>query len=139
MSQVTLALFRPPSERETGDVETRPPVWIGHARLTVRDLDQSAEFWHRVGTREVARNEHVVVLELRGGTHLVLVPGAPSPGADAPFDLMVDDLEGTHADWEGLGLDVSPIQRGRIHSAFVLRDPDGTAITVNSSHVVGAV
>jgi hypothetical protein len=79
------------------------------------------------------------VLELRGGTHLVLLPGAPSAGADAPFDLMVEDLEATHAEWERLGLDVSPIERGRIHSAFVLRDPDGTTITVNSSHVVGDV
>jgi hypothetical protein len=105
----------------------------------VSDLDQSADFWNTVGTREVARSEHVVVLELRGGTHLVLLPGSPSADADAPFDLMVEDLEETRAEWERLGLDVSPIQRGRIHSAFVLRDPDGTAITVNSSHVVGAV
>jgi catechol 2,3-dioxygenase-like lactoylglutathione lyase family enzyme len=120
-------------------VETRPPVWIGHARLTVSDLDRSADFWNTVGTREVARSEHVVVLELRGGTHVVLVPGAPSAGADAPFDLMVEDVDATHVEWERLGLDLSPIERGRIHSAFVLRDPDGTRITVNSSHVVGVV
>ena len=25
--------------------------------------------------REIERNEHVAVMELRGGTHLVLVPG----------------------------------------------------------------
>ena len=120
-------------------METRPPVWIGHARLTVSDLGRSADFWHTVGMREIERNENIVVLELRGGTHLVLLPGGPSAGADAPFDLMVDDLEATHAEWERNGLDVSPIQRGRIHSAFVLRDPDGTAVTVNSSHVVGDV
>jgi hypothetical protein len=89
--------------------------------------------------REIERNESIVVLELRGGTHLVLLPGAPSAGADAPFDLMVEDLEATHAEWKRIGLDVSPIERGRIHSAFVLRDPDGTAVTVNSSHVVGDV
>ena len=49
--------------------------------------------------REVERNEHVVVLELRGGTHLVLVPGTPATG-DAPFDLMVDDLDATHTSVE---------------------------------------
>jgi catechol 2,3-dioxygenase-like lactoylglutathione lyase family enzyme len=136
---VTLALFTAGAQRETRPVETRPPVWIGHTRLTVSDLDRAADFWRTVGTREIVRNEQIVVLELRGGTHLVLLPGAPSAGADAPFDLMVEDLERTHGEWERLGLDVSPIQRGRIHSAFVLRDPDGTAITVNSSHVVGAV
>jgi catechol-2,3-dioxygenase len=118
---------------------TRPPVWIGHARLTVSDLGRSAEFWRTVGMREIERNEHVAVLELRGGTHLVLLPGTPSGNTDAPFDLMVEDLEATHAQWERDGLDVSPIERGRIHSAFVLRDPDGNHVTVNSSHVVGDV
>jgi catechol 2,3-dioxygenase-like lactoylglutathione lyase family enzyme len=118
---------------------TRPPVWIGHARLTVSDLGRSAEFWRTVGMREIERNEHVAVLELRGGTHLVLLPGTPVASTDAPFDLMVEDLEATHAEWEHGGLDVSPIERGRIHSAFVLRDPDGNRVTVNSSHVVGDV
>jgi catechol 2,3-dioxygenase-like lactoylglutathione lyase family enzyme len=117
----------------------RPPVWIGHARLSVSDLDRSADFWRTVGMREIERNEQIVVLELRGGTHLVLRPGRPPSTADAPFDLMVEDLEATHAEWERLGLNVSPIDRGRIHSAFVLRDPDGNTVTVNSSHVVGDV
>ena len=118
-------------------METRPPVWIGHARLTASDLDRAADFWRTVGMREIERNEQIVVLELRGGTHLILLPG--TGGADAPFDLMVDDLDATHAAWDRLGLDVSPIDRGRIHSAFVLRDPDGNNITINSSHVVGDV
>jgi catechol 2,3-dioxygenase-like lactoylglutathione lyase family enzyme len=118
---------------------SRPPIWIGHARLAVSDLDRSAAFWRAVGMREIERNEQIVVLELRGGTHLVLLPGTPSSSADAPFDLMVDDLDAAHAEWERLGLDVSPIKRGRIHSAFVLRDPDGNNVTINSSHVVGAV
>jgi hypothetical protein len=52
---------------------------------------------------------------------------------------MVEDLDATHAEWQRLGLDVSPIERGRIHSAFVLRDPNGNNVTVNSSHVVGDV
>jgi catechol 2,3-dioxygenase-like lactoylglutathione lyase family enzyme len=120
-------------------MDARPPVWIGHARLTVTDLDHSADFWRTIGMREIERNEQIVVLELRGGTHLVLRPGTPSRGADAPFDLMVEDLEATHAEWKKLGLDVSPIERGRIHSAFIVRDPDGTNITVNSSHVIGDV
>ena len=120
-------------------MEARPPVWIGHAVLTVADLGRSAEFWRTVGMREIEANEHVAVLELRGGTHLVLVPGAASTTADAPFDLMVDDLDATHAEWERRGLDVSPIERGRIHSSFVVRDPNGYRVTVNSSHVVGEV
>ena len=120
-------------------MDTRPPVWIGHAVLTVADVDRSAEFWRTVGMREIETNRQVAVLELRGGTHLVLVPGASPTNVDAPFDLMVEDLEATHAEWEQRGLDVSPIERGRIHSFFVLRDPNGYRVTVNSSHVVGEV
>lgn len=89
--------------------------------------------------REIERNANVAVLELRGGTHLVLVPGSPPAGTDAPFDLMVDDLEATHHEWSARGLDPSPIEHGRIHATFAVRDPDGYRITVSSSHVVGEV
>ncbi len=89
--------------------------------------------------REIARTESVAIMELRGGTHLVLVPGSVDAGDDAPFDLMVDDLDATRAGWERAGLDVSPVEHGQIHSSFVVRDPDGRRVTVNSSHVMGPV
>src|SRR5215204_102191 len=57
-------------------VEGRPSVWIGHTVLTVGDVDRSADYWQRLGMREIERNEDVAVLELRGGTHLLLLPGA---------------------------------------------------------------
>jgi catechol 2,3-dioxygenase-like lactoylglutathione lyase family enzyme len=119
-------------------VDERPPVWIGHVVLPVSDLGRAAQWWTGIGMREVERNEHVAVLELRGGTHLVLVPGAPNTGG-APFDLMVDDLDATHESWNDLGVDVSDIDRGRIHDAFTATDPDGYVVTVSSSHVVGPV
>lgn len=120
-------------------MDHRPAVWIGHAVLAVNDLERSADFWREVGMREIERNEHVVVLELRGGTHLVLVPGKPVAGSEAPFDLMVEDLDATHEQWTTRGLKPSAIERGRIHSAFTVSDPDGYLVTVNSSHVVGVV
>jgi catechol 2,3-dioxygenase-like lactoylglutathione lyase family enzyme len=119
-------------------VDERPPIWIGHAVLTVSDLGRSTQWWTGIGMRQIERNEHVVVLELRGGTHLVLVPGTPGT-SDAPFDLMVDDLDATHAAWGDLGVDVSDIAHGRIHNTFTATDPDGYVVTVNSSHVVGPV
>ncbi len=118
--------------------DQRPPIWIGHAALTVSDLGAASSFWMSLGMREVGSNEKVTVLELRGGTHLVLLAGSPTAGA-APFDLMVEDLDATHADWTAAGLDVSSIERGDIHDSFVLRDPDGYEVTVNSSHVMGPV
>jgi catechol 2,3-dioxygenase-like lactoylglutathione lyase family enzyme len=122
-------------------MDERPPVWIGHAVLRVTDLERSADFWREIGMREVVRSPDVAVLELRGGTHVVLVPGSepPEPGAEAPFDLMVEDLETTHAQLEARGLAPSNIEHGRIHSAFSVRDPDGYEVTINSSHVVGSV
>ncbi|MGZ6963571.1 MAG: VOC family protein [Acidimicrobiia bacterium] len=122
-------------------MDERPPVWIGHAVLRVSDLERSAEFWREVGLREVGRDDdNVVVLELRGGTHLILLPGlAPEADTEAPFDLMVDDLDETHEQWRTRGLAPSPIEHGRIHSAFSVRDPDGYLVTVNSSHIVGPV
>jgi catechol 2,3-dioxygenase-like lactoylglutathione lyase family enzyme len=123
---------------QTANVDERPPVWVGHIALNVTDLDRSSAFWQAIGMRMVEENPHVVVLELRGGTHLVLVPGTPQPGG-APFDLMVDDLDATHASWRADGLAVSDIEHGRIHSAFTVPDPDGYVVTVNSTHVVGPV
>jgi catechol 2,3-dioxygenase-like lactoylglutathione lyase family enzyme len=107
--------------------------------LAVSDIERSADFWRDLGLREIERNPHVAVLELRGGTHLVIVPGTPTAGSDAPFDLMVEDLDATREQWLERGLDPSPIERGRIHSAFTVSDPDGYRVTVNSSHVVGTV
>jgi catechol 2,3-dioxygenase-like lactoylglutathione lyase family enzyme len=120
-------------------MEGRPRVWIGHAVLTVTDIDRSADFWRGLGMREVERNAHVAVLELRGGTHLLLVPGTPPDDADAPFDLMVDDLDATHAAWNAEGLQLSSIERRQFHTSFTVRDPDGYRVTINSSHVVGEV
>jgi catechol 2,3-dioxygenase-like lactoylglutathione lyase family enzyme len=120
-------------------MEERPQVWIGHAVLRVSDVVRSAEFWRDLGMREVHQDANVAVLELRGGTHLVLLPGTPPADADAPFDLMVEDLDASHADWAARGLELSAIEHGRIHAAFTVRDPDGYRVTVNSSHVVGEV
>ncbi len=122
-------------------MDERPAVWIGHAVLQVSDLERSADFWREIGSREVERNANVAILELRGGTHVILVPGATpdAAGGELPFDLMVDDLETTHDQWEARGLNPTPIERGRIHAAFSVRDPDGNLVTVNSTHVIGPV
>jgi len=118
--------------------DERPPVWIGHAAVTVSDVARSTAFWEAVGMRKLFGGDDVGILELRGGTHLVVVPGDQlEPGV--PFDLMVDDLAATHAQWASAGLDVSAIEHGDIHDRFTVRDPDGRSVVVNSTHVVGAV
>jgi hypothetical protein len=52
---------------------------------------------------------------------------------------MADDLDAIHDEWQAQGLAVSPIVGGRPHRSFELTDPEGHAITVRDSHVIGPV
>jgi catechol 2,3-dioxygenase-like lactoylglutathione lyase family enzyme len=122
---------------DVGDETERPSTWVGHVVVAAADITASADFYVSLGMREVHRNEQVAVLELRGGTHLVVTGGPPAESA--AFDLMVDDLDAVHSAWTARGLEPSEIERGRIHDSFTIRDPAGTAVTINSSHVVGPV
>ncbi len=119
--------------------DQRPHVWTGHLVVSGRDLAASTSFYTTIGMREVAILDEVAIFELRGGTHLVVRKDAIASGGPAPWDLMVDDLAATHADWSSKGLDVSPIAQGPIHEAFTVTDPSGNTIEVSSSHVVGPV
>jgi hypothetical protein len=120
--------------------DQRPPVAVGHVRLPVNDDVAGAARWlENVGLRPIVTMAELAVLELRGGTHVV-VRKAEQPvtaGAIAPFDLMVDDVDATHRDYAGKGLSPSEITRGRIHDSFTVPGPSGWAFTVNSSHASG--
>jgi hypothetical protein len=89
----------------------------------------------QLGMRPIAEGEDFAVLELRGGTHLVLLPASEPASGSAGFDLMVDHLEVTHARLQALGLVPSEIRSGRIHRSFTVTSPSGHTITFNSSHV----
>ena len=119
--------------------DPRPAVWTGHLVVAGKDPAASASFYEDIGMRKVAILDEVAIFELRGGTHLVVRKDPdPKPGP-ASWDLMVDDIAATHADWTTKGLTVTPIEQGPIHEAFVVTDPDGNTIQVNSSHVIGPV
>ena len=115
--------------------QSRPPVWVGHVSMSTAKLAESREFMRELGMRPMFNNESVAIFELRGGTHLVLVADSDAQPGDAPFDLMVEDVEAAHADFTARGLAPSPIERGRIHNSFTVTDPGGGRITVNSTHV----
>jgi hypothetical protein len=119
-------------------IDQRPPVAVGHVRLNVVDVAAAAHWLQTVGLRPIVTRDELAVLELRGGTHVVVRQGdGPQPGTAAPFDLMVDDVDATHRDFTGKGLSPSPISRGRIHDSFQVAGPDGWTFTVNSSHASG--
>ena len=120
-------------------VDQRPPVAIGHMSLNATDIGAASRWLATVGLRPLVSGTDLAVLELRGGTHLVVVQAEqpPEPGTGASFDLMFDDVDATHRIFAARGLSPSPIRRGRIHNSFEIIGPDGWVFTINSSHASG--
>ena len=123
--------------------DERPALWVGHIALATHDIVRSFSFYRDLGLRAVHEprgTDPVAELEMRGGTHLVLLldPDARTDGRGAPFDLMADELDALHDSMEERGIEVSPIMREG-HASFTFRDPDGWVVTVNDSHVSGVV
>ena len=117
------------------NADPRPPVWIGHVLMKTPDILESKKLMIALGMRPIADGDGFAVLELRGGTHLVLLPAEEKLSGQAPFDLMVESLDETHTDLAARGLSPSEISRGDIHDSFTIRDPSGLDITFNSTHV----
>ena len=113
----------------------RPPIWVGHIARGTPDLEATRRFMLELGMREIEHGDQVAVLELRGGTHLVLLPSEDAGAGPAPFDLMVEDLAATRRDLEAKGLDPSVIAMEEFHTFFTVLSPSGHCITFNSSHV----
>jgi hypothetical protein len=120
-------------------VDRRPPVAVGHVRLPATDVAAAERWLQSVGLRPIFAGGDLAVLELRGGTHVVVrkAEQPPTASAAAPFDLMVDDVEAARRDYTAKGLAPSDITRGQIHDSFHLTGPDGYDFTVTSSHAGG--
>ncbi|HLI22646.1 MAG TPA: VOC family protein [Stellaceae bacterium] len=116
--------------------DRRPPVAIGHVCFEARDVAAAAAWLEEVGLRPIASDDDFAVMELRGGTHLVVTAAARKRkrGAEAPFDLMVDDIDKTRRRFAAKGLAPSRIHCGAIRDSFELPGPDGVRVTVLSSH-----
>ncbi len=120
--------------------DVRPSMWIGHVVLGVPSPEESKRFFLDLGLRDAEPGDGPVgILELRGGTHLILLPSqAPvAPDAEAPFDLMVDDIDAFRAQMEARGHAPGPVETSDFHRGFKLREPGGHVLTVNSTHVTG--
>ena len=128
-----------PDTPETKADDQRPRVAVAHVVLETDRMDASARFMQAIGMRPVFLGPQVSILELRGGTHLILMRKDKVVGGAAAFDLMVDDIHATHRQWASQGLGPSPIEaRPAIdHEVFIISEPAGNVITVFSSHVSG--
>lgn len=116
--------------------DRRPPVAVGHVFFAATDVAEAARWFESAGLRSIASDDDFAVLELRGGTHLVVTRASRRPrrGAAAPFDLMVDDVDATRRKFVIKGLKPSRIRRGSIHDEFSVTGPDGYSVTILSSH-----
>ena len=118
-----------------------PPIAIGHVTLRVSDVGLAAEFYRALGLRPILKREELAILELRGGTHLVLfrARGKPKSGPVRVFDFMVEDIEAAHATMRSAGVKGTAIDEDHIagHLWFEVTDPDGYVLRVFSSHTDG--
>jgi hypothetical protein len=118
--------------------DQRPPVWVGHIVLETDRIEETEQFMRTIGMRPIVKRGAFAVLELRGGTHLVLIAKPEVVAGDTTFDLMVEDLRTTHERFAGLGLALTPIEHvPPDHERFYVREPAGHRIAFFSNHVSG--
>lgn len=123
-----------PAKVESED--PRPRFGIGHMTLDAANPSALAEFYASVGMRPVVTMDHFAIIELRGGTHIILRPGA---GGQSTLDFIVEDIDDTHRVLADAGANPGPITRGNPHDRFVATDPEGNTLYVNSTHAIGPV
>jgi catechol 2,3-dioxygenase-like lactoylglutathione lyase family enzyme len=116
----------------------RPAVGIGHVTLRVRDIAKAESFYRVLGMRPIMARAEMAILEMRGGTHLLLfhAKGTPKRAPARTFDLMVDDIPILRNRLLKAGMEVSDVERDERgnHVFFSVKDPDGGLLTIYSSH-----
>ena len=124
-------------------IDQRPSVAVGHVRyresLPVKNVLATSAFLQELGLRKVFEKDTLAVLELRGGTHLILEKSRnrTRPGTQAPVDFMVDDVKKARSKYARMGMKPTPIKSGTIHSSFFIPGPDGWSFKITSSHTGG--
>src|SRR5215471_15513323 len=112
-----------------------PAVGVGHLTLSVADVAASFAFYRALGLTPFQPGEDLAILELRGGTHLLLFrrgAGAGPPDAGpARIDLMIAgrtraELEAFREALLAAGLKPQPIPDREFygHHLFEVADPD---------------
>jgi catechol-2,3-dioxygenase len=141
--------------------ETKPVVdselAVGHVVFKVADLESSCEFYSNLGIPPFAIEGGVAIVELRGGTHLLLLEVDQPAGEGVAesltgqfhqrfseqFDLMIKGKGLNELKQYRLELISRGIAAGEIpdetffgHHLFCIKDPDGNGITIYTSHSI---
>jgi catechol 2,3-dioxygenase-like lactoylglutathione lyase family enzyme len=137
-------------------MDSLPAAALGHFVMKVASLGASYQFYADLGLRKIGIFPDVAIIELRGGTHILLLP----ENDEAPFTLTSSRLGQRGAFFnEHIDLMINGMTRGELeayratllkngiaageiapeiffgHHYFQLADPDGHGITVYTSHV----
>ena len=132
-----------------------PGLAVAHLVFKVADLKSSCQFYSNLGLPPFAiiEDEKVAIVELRGGTHLLLLEGEPDMAESVTgqfhkrlseqFDLMIegkglDELKKYRLELISRGIAAGEIPDEIIygHHLFSIKDPDGHGITIYTSHAM---
>lgn len=125
----------------------------GHIVIPVQDMRASLDFYARIGLPTFLELDGLALIELRGGTHVILAEGVEGMEASRygqmpaetgeRLDLMLDtdaksDLEAFRQDLIGKGIEASAVNESAYfgHWFFHVRDPDGNVIFIYTSHEI---
>src|ERR1700686_1940696 len=130
---------------------------VGHLVFKVADIKRSCQFYSNLGIPPFAIDANVAIIELRGGTHLLLLEVDQLAGEGVAesltgqfherfseqFDLMIkgkglNELEKYRFELIGRGMAVGEIPDETFfgHHLFCIKDPDGNGITIYTSHSI---
>jgi len=128
---------------------------VAHLVFKVADLKSSCQFYSNLGLPPFATDEKVAIIELRGGTHLLLLSVDEPAREDIAesltgqfhkrfseqFDLMIegkgpDELKKYRSELISRGIAAGEIPDETFfgHYLFCIKDPDGNGITIYTSH-----
>jgi catechol-2,3-dioxygenase len=130
---------------------------VAHLVLKVADLKSSCQFYSNLGIPPFAIEEKVAIIELRGGTHLLLLEvdqlategvaqsltGQFHKRFSEQFDLMikgkgVNELKKYRSELISRGIAAGEIPDETFfgHHLFCIKDPDGNGVTIYTSHSI---
>jgi catechol-2,3-dioxygenase len=128
---------------------------VAHLVFKVADLKSSCQFYSSLGIPPFYIDAEGAIIELRGGTHLILLPVDQLAGEgiaesltgqfhkrfSEQFDLMIkgkglDELKEYRLELisRGIAAGEIPDQTFFGHHLFCIKDPDGNGITIYTSH-----
>ena len=128
---------------------------VAHLVFKVADLKLSCQFYSNLGIPPFAIDGNAAIVELRGGTHLLLlevdqlageglaesVTGQFHERFSEQFDLMIkgkglNELKQYRSELINRGIAAGEIPAETFfgHHLFCIKDPDGNGITIYTSH-----